>query len=376
MNEQTTKRLNVGGQAVLEGVMMRSPHSLAIAVRRPSGEIVLREDPWRSLWEKLRFLRWPFFRGTVVLIESLVNGIQALSFSANQALVEEDEKGPEDQAKPGAQTQTAAKPPAAALGQPVLSNLALGATIAVSFAFGLLLFVGLPHLATWLLGKAVGIPLDVDSFWFHAIDGAIKLLVFVGYVWFIGRMPEIKRVFEYHGAEHKSIFAYESGLDLTVANALRQPRLHPRCGTSFLIVVLIVSIVVFALVFPYVPKWTSIGIVNQFLNIGLKILFMMPIAGVAYEFIKLSARWPNAALVRLLVAPGLWTQRITTREPDEKQIEVALAALKLVLWREGLPEHGTVAAGGEVRLFANLAEIEVSLQAGVEQPLPSGAREG
>jgi uncharacterized protein YqhQ len=310
----------IGGQAVLEGVMMRSPKSFVVAVRKPNGEIVVREQPWETLLSWLRPLRWPFVRGAVVLVESLWNGLSALNFSAEQAL-------PEAEGAATANTSSGEKASAA-------SRAALAGTLGLSMLVGIALFVGLPHALTWLLGVALGVPLDTRSVAFHAIDGTIKLAIFLGYLWGISRMKEIRRVFEYHGAEHKAIWAYETGGPLTPENAAKFTTLHPRCGTSFLIIVLGISIVVFAVVFPFVPQVSANKLVNNLFMVAFKIPLMFPVAGLSYEFQRLSAR-PNAPrFVKWLTAPGLKLQKITTQEPSREQLEISLVALSRALAHE------------------------------------------
>ena len=302
--------------------MMRSPRSFAVAVRRPSGEIVVREDRWRSLWGKapwLKFMKRPFLRGGVVLVESLVNGIQALNFAASQ-------QGDED--------------------SPPLSSAAMAMTIVFAFALGLGLFVGLPHLLSWGFGELTGTDAEGRSLSFHLVDGAFKMAIFIGYVWLIGKMKEIGRVFQYHGAEHKSIYTYEKGLTLNVENARAQSRLHPRCGTSFILFVLLISIFLFSGVFPLLPKLVDNVFLNHLLYIFIKIPLMLPVAGMSYEVIRLAGRKNKSRVVRAVSWPGLQLQRLTTREPDDRQLEIALVALRKALWRESQPEM--VAAGKAV----------------------------
>ncbi|MFH1035702.1 MAG: DUF1385 domain-containing protein [Pseudomonadota bacterium] len=292
---------NVGGQAVIEGVMMKAPRRLCVAVRRPSGAVVVKNDPFEPLSARLPFLAWPFLRGPVVLGETLVHGLKALSFSANQALEEEDTE---------------------------MGSWALTLTMALAVAFGLALFVAVPHLLSLWLGRLKALAFDEMSLMFHLTDGVIKVALFMGYLWLISRMKDIQRVFEYHGAEHKTIFCFEAGEELTVANARRYSRLHPRCGTAFLLVVLVVSMLVFAMVFPLLPKFSPSAVLNQLAQIGLKVLLMLPIAGISYEVIRLAGKKGGQGLWGALLWPGLQMQRLTTREPDDDQIEIALAALK------------------------------------------------
>jgi uncharacterized protein YqhQ len=296
-----SNKINVGGQAVIEGVMMRAPKSMTIAVRKPDGSIVVKEDVWRSISEKLTFLKWPFFRGSVAIFEALINGIQALTFSANQAFDEEEDA-------PG--------------------GWSIFFTIFVALGLALFLFVALPHLLSGLVSQLFGSRLGVEDVLFHIIDGIIKIVIFTGYIWLISLSKEIRRVFEYHGAEHKSIYAYEAGESLTVENAKKHSTLHPRCGTAFILIVLLISIVFFSIVFPFMPLFTALPkIVTQMIHISFKILLMFPIAGIAYEFIKYSGKKMENPLVRMLTLPGLWMQKLTTREPSDDQLEIALAAL-------------------------------------------------
>lgn len=293
----------IGGQAVLEGVMMRSPKSFVVAVRRPDGSIAVREQPWNNFFTRHAFFRLPLLRGAIVLFESLWNGYVALDFSAKHAAAEEEEKGPQ-------------------------SGFAIGLTMVLSLAFGLGLFVGVPHLLTWGLGQIAGHPLDTTQFAFHAIDGAIRLTIFVTYIWLISRLPEIRRVFQYHGAEHKTIWAYEKGEGVEVEAAARQTTLHPRCGTSFLLLVVGISILLFSVVFPMVPRLAEGEFANTLLQMAVKLPLTFPIAGISYELQRLAARYPKNAILRVLTAPGLWMQRITTKEPSEDQLEIAVLAMR------------------------------------------------
>ncbi|MEE9435859.1 MAG: DUF1385 domain-containing protein [Candidatus Adiutricales bacterium] len=302
----TRQKFNVGGQAVLEGVMMRSPSALAVAVRKSNGEVATKEGPWKSIAARVPLLSWPFFRGGIILIEALINGLDALSFSAYQAL--EDETDEE------------------------MSVWAMGLTIAVSFGLGILLFLALPHYLSLLLGRIGPLSFGVRSVAFHAIDGLLKLSFFLGYILLISRIKEIGRVFEYHGAEHKSIFAYEAGKDLTVENAREYTTLHPRCGTAFILIVLILSILIFSAVFPLISSSDQErGWMINILYVFIKILLMMPIAGIAYEFNRFASRHMDRTLLKLAVLPGLWVQKLTTREPTDDQIEIAIIALKKAL---------------------------------------------
>jgi uncharacterized protein YqhQ len=299
----------IGGQAVIEGVMMRRQTVCSVAVRKPSGQVVVRRDRWRTLTDRFTWMKWPLVRGPVFLVEAVVNGMRALSYSANQAL--EDESKEEKGLSPWA--------------------MALTMISAVGLAVGL--FMVLPHVLTLILGKVAGHGLSVKSAWFHLIDGLIKVVFFVAYIWIISLMRDIRRVFMYHGAEHKCVHAQEAGQELTVDNIRPFSRLHPRCGTAFILFVLLISIFLFSAVFPLLPKpFAREGAVwTQGVYILLKIVLMIPIAGLAYELIRLSGRHLDNPLVKAVVCPGLVMQRLTTREPTDEMIEVAVVALKSTL---------------------------------------------
>jgi uncharacterized protein YqhQ len=332
----------IGGQAVIEGVMMRSPHFMATAVRRTvEGSIVIKEVPWRSLSDRVPFLKKPFFRGVVSLFESLAGGMRSLSFSADEAAAQ-DALASEKKSK---NTDVGSE------NKKGLSTLEVAASMTVAFGFGMALFVALPHLATHFLGQWGLFDSSIDSAAFHLVDGIIKTMVLVLYILAISLMPDIRRVFQYHGAEHKSIYAFENGDDLTVANARKYPTMHPRCGTSFLLFLVVVSVFVFSAIFPLIvsamgvaqPK--NLGIGAHFLAVFFKIVLMVPIASVSYEIIRFSGNHMQNPIVRFLISPGLLLQKLTTREPTDDQLEVALASLRRVLYLEkqsSAPQSGLV----------------------------------
>ncbi len=291
------ERINVGGQAVLEGVMMRAPRAMAIAVRRPSGEISVKREEVPPLSERFPIVKLPILRGAVALFTSLIMGLKALNFSANEALAEEEEKEE-------------------------LSSWAMGGTMAVALGFGILLFFILPLYLTKLLVPVIG----QSNIVFNLVDGIIRVAVFLLYIVSISRMSDIQRVFQYHGAEHKTIFAFEAGEELTAAAVQKYSRLHPRCGTSFLLIVMLVSIVIFSLIPKLWPFW---------MKAGSRVVLLPVIAGVSYEFLKWSAKNDRHPLVRMIIAPGLALQRLTTREPDDSQVEVAIRSVQ-----EALEENG------------------------------------
>lgn len=276
--------------------MMRAPRSVAIAVRRPNGEIVVKRELVAPLSERFPVVKLPILRGAVALFQSLVTGIKALNFSANEAMAEEEKDGE--------------------AGDTELSSWAMAGTMVVAFAFGIGLFFVLPLYATKMLTQLAII--SDNNIVFNLVDGLVRVFVFLIYIWSISRMKDIQRVFQYHGAEHMSIFAYEAGEKMTVENVRRHSRLHPRCGTSFLLIVMLVSIAVFSLI----PKlWPF------YLKAGSRIVLLPLIAGISYEFLKWSAKHEANPLVRLIIAPGLALQRLTTGEPDDAQLEVAIRSL-------------------------------------------------
>lgn len=331
--------------------MMRSPRSLAVVCRRPNGSVVIKEDEWRPLWGSLRFLRLPVMRGGIVLLESLVNGLSALTFSANQQMVVDSGGGTPPRSLGARSSQQPEES----------SSLEIAGMIAVSLVFGLALFVGAPHLAAWGLGSVLGF--DATSVTFHAVDGAIKLAILVGYMAAISLLPDVQRVFQYHGAEHKAIFTYEHGLDLTIENARSMSRFHPRCGTSFLLIVIMVSVVLFSAVLSI--SIAESATVDHILKIFIKIPLMFPVAGLSYELIRMAGKHcETSALARSLSAPGMWLQKITTREPDDSQLEIALISIRKTLWREQQGDEGRESLGdGSYEVFVNTDEIDLPLVA-------------
>jgi uncharacterized protein YqhQ len=277
--------------------MMRSPRAFTVAVRkggRPEGEIALLRQELKPLGERFPLLKKKVIRGSAALFEAMWLGMRALNFSANEALPEENGKKEE------------------------ISPLVMAGTMIAAIAFALGLFLALPLLLTNLLGAKYG-AVGTSSLLFNLTDGAFRVVLFLGYVSGISLMRDIRRVFEYHGAEHKAIAAFEAGRELTVQNARPYSRIHPRCGTSFLLTVVALSILLFSLIPGSWPFWAK----------GLSRLVLLPvIAGLGYEFIKYSAKHCANPVIKGLMQPGLWLQRVTTREPSDDQIEVAITALK------------------------------------------------
>jgi uncharacterized protein YqhQ len=303
----------VGGQAVIEGVMMRAPGMVATAVRRPDGSIAIRKEPYLTLSERRKFFRLPVLRGAVGLIEMLIVGLRALNFSAEAALESEGTPG-------NGKRKTSGK------GSPG-DNLRLGLTLAATLLAGAAIFFLTPLVIT-----TAWFHVDQQPLAFNLIAGAIRLTLLLVYLLAISAMKDVRRLFEYHGAEHKVVFTFERGENLSVDSAARQTRFHPRCGTSFLLVVMLVAILLFGLLDTLLIHW--LGGLSLPIRIATHLPLIPILAGVSYEFIKISARKSDTFLGRLVVAPGLWLQKITTREPDESELEVALEALRSALGEE------------------------------------------
>ena len=298
------KMTSIGGQAVIEGVMMRGPKKIATAVRKSDGEIVMDMRDVNSFVAKHKLNKIPILRGVVAFIESMVTGIKCLMFSADQVELEDDsmeqskfEKWLDDK-----------------FGDKI-KDIAIYFAVVVALAFSIGLFMLLPTAIAGIFKYWIKAPIALNL-----IEGVIKLTIFLIYLWGVSHMADIKRVFEYHGAEHKTIAAYEAGVELTPENAMKYSRLHPRCGTSFLLIVMVISILMFSLL-----TWDTLWI-----RIAYRLLLLPVVAGLSYEIIKLAGKRPNG-VVGLLTKPGLWLQKITTREPDISQLEVAIKAMKAVI---------------------------------------------
>ncbi|MDR0621052.1 MAG: DUF1385 domain-containing protein [Deltaproteobacteria bacterium] len=403
---------NVGGQAVIEGVMMRGRDRWAVMVREPDGKVVGQTNPHRA-WNRKRPWNLPFVRGLVVLVESMVLGVKALNYSTEivMAQIEEQQKaekkakklakkaakkaaknassaiGDAEPAVPSAITTDQPKdtvaianaepagPPAIANNQPsealevadakpadVPIALAEGSdaapdlvgaagadakakkkadgkgahtfeivlSLVVGLGLGVVLFVALPHVLSFWLGRLGGF--DETSFIFHFLDGIIKFAIFLAYIYLIGLIPDIARVYAYHGAEHQAIHVYEAGLPLEPSSAKSFPTWHPRCGTAFLFLVLAASLLFFAIVFPLLPSFDGLNRVPRILaGVGLKILCTPFLAGLAYEIAKLASKPDSGPIWRAMVWPGLILQRLTTRLPDDSMLEVAFKSLEAVI---------------------------------------------
>ena len=291
-------KLSVGGQAVIEGVMMRGPKDVATAVRDPNGRIQVETHPVSSIADRYPILKKPMLRGTVSLVESLVLGLRSLSYSAKMAGDEDDQ----------------------------LTDKEMAGTIIFALVLASILFIAIPTGAA----KFFHFITD-DPMFLNLMEGFLRLAIFLAYIGGISRMKDIRRVFQYHGAEHKTIHCYEAGLPLTVANVQRFSRLHPRCGTNFLLIVMLVSIFVYAFL-----GWPSL--IERIVS---RILLLPVVAGISYELIRFAGRTTNPVALKL-IKPGLWLQYLTTRPPQDDMVEVAIESLKAVLPAEEiLPGSGS-----------------------------------
>ena len=291
----TKPKFCYGGQAVIEGVMMRGRKTMAVAVRKPDGSILVNEEELKQNPRLPKFLKWPFIRGTVNLVSSLVIGMKTLIFSANQML----DEGEEEES---------------------LSTLEVAGTVALSLALGIGLFFLLPAflagaIKAWVPSHGMR----------NVLEGLVRIVIFLAYMFLISRVKDVQRVFQYHGAEHKTIFNYESGKPLEVETARRMSRFHPRCGTSFLLFVMVISILVYSIL----PE------MNMAQRLVSRVVLLPVIAGIAYEVIRLAGNHLDNPLVAAMSWPGLQLQRLTTQNPDDSMREVAIAALKSVLVADG-----------------------------------------
>jgi uncharacterized protein YqhQ len=291
----------VGGQAVLEGVMMRSPHAWAIACRKPSGEVITHSEPLERLSEKHPWMGWPVLRGVMTLGHAMTLGFRALKFSANAALEEL-------QGEPAATSENAGK-------KFEISGWIATVNIVISIGFFIFMYKYLPLLAATELKKSY--PVFSGQILFNLVDGVIRIALFLLFIWGVSLMRDIRRVYQYHGAEHKTVFAFENGDPLQTAEVQKYPTFHPRCGTSFLMTVMIISIAFYILI-PVTTFWARFAV---------RVALLPVIAGVSYEIIRFAARH-RGSLFAVMTAPGLWLQRITTQPPSDQQAECAITALE------------------------------------------------
>ena len=314
----------IGGQAVMEGVMMKNQEKYAVAVRKPDQEIVVETSTYEGLIKNKKIRNMPILRGVFSFIESLVLGMKTLTFSASFFEEEEDEKSGSRKAE----KRAGAKKPAPTEEEQKKKekrqeNVLMGGTVAISIVLAVAIFMVLPYYISVFFQRFI-----TSQTLLALLEGVIRLTIFIGYVAAISLMPDIKRVYMYHGAEHKCINCIEQGMDLTVENVRKSSRLHKRCGTSFLLIVMLISIVFFLF----------IRVDNRILQLLLRLVLLPVIAGVSYEFIRLAGR-SDHMLVNLFSKPGLLLQRITTREPDDSMIEVGIASVEAVFdWKAYVKE--------------------------------------
>ena len=306
--KKKTLKTSIGGQAVIEGVMMRGPHKIATAVRKPDGEIIIDEKPIGE-GRKNKLFKLPIIRGCINFFDSMIVGIKALMFSAKFFDIDED--GNQLEENPGKFEKW--------LNEKLGSEKATEAVIYISVCLSLFLSVGLFILLPAVIAGFIK-GLIENHILLTLAEGVVRISIFVIYIALVSKMEDIKRVFMYHGAEHKSIHCFESGEELTVENVRKHSRLHPRCGTSFLLIVMVISIIVFSFI-----SWN-----NPFIRLVLRLALLPVVAGISYEIIKFAGRHDNL-LTRIISAPGKWFQYITTNEPDDSQIEVAILSLKAVI---------------------------------------------
>lgn len=340
------ERTQYGGQAVIEGVMMRSPRFFAIACRRLSNdEIVVKREPVENHLRRVMWLNKPFLRGTLALIDAMALGMRALTYAANIQAADESAEGKKEAPAAGAvglamgegAPLSAPDAPSPGLESQAISGIAIGLTTVFALLLGFGLFWTLPAFLTDRIlphpvaarnGNGGGLGHQVGA---NLLEGGIRLLIFFAYVGLISCMKHVQRVFQYHGAEHKAINTLEARLPVTLENARRASRIHPRCGTNFIFIVLITSIVVFS----FIPRHTlGDGLGPVLGTVGWRLFCLPIVAGIAYEILKWAGGNRDKAWAQALIAPGLWTQYLTTRVPDDGQIEVAIAALQSVWDKE------------------------------------------
>lgn len=318
-NEEGQREIQIGGQAVIEGVVMRGPSKWALAVRRPNGEIFVTVDPAKTVAQK--HPKWNIFviRGILALADSLIIGMKSLTMSANIALEEEDgnpqsQEDPGTSAGEGSLSKNSDKP---GKGQNEPESALSGWEMVISITLAMVFFVGIFIAAPTVAARFLD-PYIHNTVLYNLVEGVIRVTVFIIYLVLVSLMPDIRRVFEYHGAEHKTVNAYESGMSLYPGSVIGFPKEHMRCGTSFLLIVMVLSVVLFSF-FGRPALW---------LRIVERLAIIPLVAGISYEIIKLTARYKGSRLLRIVVVPGIWLQKITTREPDKDQIEVAIRALE------------------------------------------------
>ncbi len=313
--KKVSHKTSIGGQALIEGIMMQGPKGAAVAVRTPDGTIDTEQVSFKHAKDKISFLGLPLIRGVVNYIESMIFGYKCLMMSAEKSGLEDIEESEEKMSKLDKWLNDH-------INKKVLGVITgIASVLGIGLAF--LLFFYLPTIAADFINKLAG---ETLTDFRVLIEGIMRMIIFVAYIALVSLMKDIKRTFMYHGAEHKTIFCYENGLELTIENVKKQSRFHPRCGTSFIFVIIIISVIISSAVSVTFPELRNQAVIWM----GIKILILPLVTGLSYEFIKYAGRHDNI-FVKILAAPGLWMQRLTTKEPDEDMIEVALAAFNAVV---------------------------------------------
>lgn len=310
-----------GGQAVIEGVMMRGPKDFAVAVRRANGEIVSSVENVETMFAKLAWLKKPFLRGTLALIDAMALGIKALKYAADITMADLDASE-----RPESSEDTPSTQPAK-----TVNDMTINAIMVVGLIVGVAFFILVPIIFTRMLNAHLHVRWQLT-----ATEGLFKIALFIGYVSAISLLKDIRRVFQYHGAEHKTINAYEAGVDLNVESVKPYTKVHVRCGTSFILVVLVANVVIYALIGDHLPHGSLLekGFINNFIRWVYHIALLPFVAGISYEIIRMAGSCKDSIITKAILFPGLLMQKITTREPEDEMIEVAICSLKGVLDRE------------------------------------------
>lgn len=330
--------LQYGGQAIIEGVMMRSPHFFSIACRAPNGDIILQTEALEKTWiGRQKWLKFPFLRGSLALLDSMALGIKAMRFAAN---IQTDPKYlPADEQSAEVKVASAK-----------IQDATIGVTMLASLAIGLFIFNYLPNLIAEFSQRALN---NHNERSINLISELVKFSFFIAYIGLIGQLPDIKEVFKYHGAEHKAINTLEADQPLTMEQCQRQTRLHPRCGTSFAVIVLFIGLIVLTFVprYPVTGGKQGLPILDVTVRFFIELIILPMIAGVAYELLRLAGKFRNTLLVNILFRPGLWSQYLTTREPRDDQVEVALSALRACIdAEEGYTSDPSPFPNGDARV--------------------------
>ena len=308
---KNAKPTGIGGQAVIEGVMMKGPKDLAIAVRKPDGDIIVKKEALKGLSQS-SLAKTPIIRGVIALLDAMVLGVRCLTYSA-EFWEEEDESLKKGKFESWVEHKLVDK----------ANDVMIYFSVFIAIALSILIFIISPTLVTSFLKTKIS-----SHIWLNVVEGLMRIILFIGYVLLISKMKDIQRVFQYHGAEHKTIHCYENGLPLTVDNARQFTTLHPRCGTSFLLIVMVISMILFSL----------IGWPNPFVRIVSRLVLMPVVAGISYEIIRWAGK-SKSKLVCMISYPGLMLQKLTTKEPDDSQLEVAIAAMQAVLTDDKEADH-------------------------------------